>query len=481
MIQERKLNKAGGDVSTIVDRGLCTGCGGCAGVCPEQAIEMLFTQRGILVGQINRERCTSCGLCLRICPGVGINIPEYQERIFGETPRHPEIGNFVQTYAAYSENEKIRYHCQSGGLISTLLIDLLETGQVDGAIVTRWKNDNPISPETFIARNAKEILGAAKSKYCFVPAASSIGDILRTEGTYAFVGTGCQIHAMRKAEHVKPVLKNRIAAYFGLHCLSVFNNHHTELILGKYGIPRKLVSSFDYRSKEWRGWPCDMRIKLEDDTAVDISGLSSRLIPRPYFTPLRCVYCVDKLNELSDVSFGDCRIARVYGRKTIRRASYGNNRGISDVICRSRKGHAIVEEARRKGIIHTEPTLWKEVLRTTKVAEKKLALTHFKSHARILNIDLPDYGFISYPKKKIHRIIFSLLQPTSLVSSVYFRLMERAAGNGVVMGLLRLCPGIVLLAVSQLRERMTNFNVFSRSELDIRYVPRKVAGRRNRP
>jgi hypothetical protein len=275
---------------------------------------------------------------------------------------------------------------------------------------------------------------------------------------------------MRKAEHVKPVLKNRIAAYFGLHCLSVFNNHHIRFILGRYGIPENLVSSFDYRSKEWRGWPCDMRIKLKDDTAVDISGLSSRLIPRPYFTPLRCVYCVDKLNELSDVSFGDCRIARVYERKTIRRASYKNNRGVSDVICRTKKGYEIVEEARRKRIIRTETTTWKEILRTTKVAEKKLALTHFRFHSRIFHINLPDYGFIGYPKKKVQKIIFSLLQPISLASSVYFRVMERVAGNGVVMGLLRLCPGIVLLAVSQLRERMTNFNVFSRSELDIRYT-----------
>ena len=49
------------EIAFLVDK--CMGCGNCAGVCPDEAIDMGFQER------IHRDRCTRCGLCADACPG----------------------------------------------------------------------------------------------------------------------------------------------------------------------------------------------------------------------------------------------------------------------------------------------------------------------------------------------------------------------------------------------------------------------------
>ncbi|MEM4187617.1 MAG: 4Fe-4S binding protein [Candidatus Hadarchaeum sp.] len=51
-----------------VDQNLCVRCGGCAGVCPLDAIE---ATDGV-VGP--NQRCTDCGICARACPMGAIRV-----------------------------------------------------------------------------------------------------------------------------------------------------------------------------------------------------------------------------------------------------------------------------------------------------------------------------------------------------------------------------------------------------------------------
>ncbi|MBD3387796.1 MAG: 4Fe-4S dicluster domain-containing protein [Candidatus Altiarchaeales archaeon] len=50
-----------------VNRSKCLYCGGCVGVCPVHAIELLETRIAIDGG-----KCTKCGLCVRFCPVAAI-------------------------------------------------------------------------------------------------------------------------------------------------------------------------------------------------------------------------------------------------------------------------------------------------------------------------------------------------------------------------------------------------------------------------
>jgi len=46
-----------------LDRDKCCYCGGCVGICPENALELRETALCI-----DAERCKNCGLCAKFCP-----------------------------------------------------------------------------------------------------------------------------------------------------------------------------------------------------------------------------------------------------------------------------------------------------------------------------------------------------------------------------------------------------------------------------
>ena len=45
-----------------IDKSKCMRCGGCVGVCPQNALELL--EEGI----VRNDRCTECGICQLFCP-----------------------------------------------------------------------------------------------------------------------------------------------------------------------------------------------------------------------------------------------------------------------------------------------------------------------------------------------------------------------------------------------------------------------------
>lgn len=77
---------------------LCTGCGRCAGVCPEEA---LVYEEGRLP-YLNRERCTGCGTCSSVC--------DYKALVlYGEQMSVDEIFDAIK-------RDKMFYDASGGGV-----------------------------------------------------------------------------------------------------------------------------------------------------------------------------------------------------------------------------------------------------------------------------------------------------------------------------------------------------------------------------
>ena len=56
------------NVTQIVNKGLCTSCGVCAGSCPKDCISFKYgKERNIPLVDVNK--CVKCGLCYDVCPG----------------------------------------------------------------------------------------------------------------------------------------------------------------------------------------------------------------------------------------------------------------------------------------------------------------------------------------------------------------------------------------------------------------------------
>ena len=179
-------------IAQVVKDGLCTGCGICVALCPDDAIKLTINEKkGIYIPELNEEKCNNCGICYEVCPGHEVDFKQLNLEIFGKEPKDILIGNYLNCYVGHSTHYDIRYNSASGGLITQLLIFALEEGLIDGALVTRMKKDKPLEPEPFIVSTREGVIEASKSKYCPVPANIALKEILNSkEGQkFAVVGT----------------------------------------------------------------------------------------------------------------------------------------------------------------------------------------------------------------------------------------------------------------------------------------------------
>ena len=334
------------NIAEVVRDGLCTGCGTCAGVCSTDAIEMQISN-GLLWPEVKEDKCTRCRLCLRSCPGYSVDFKELNSKIFGKAPTDTFLGNYLKCYVGHSNDGYIRYNSSSGGIVPQLLVLALETGMVDGALVTRMRKDSPLVPEPFIARTKEEIISASKSKYCPVATNEALKCIFKENGRFAVVGLPCHIHGIRKAEENVKVLKDKIVLHVGLMCSHTVNFFGTEFLLKKLGIRREQVEEIYYRGS---GWPGSMLIKLKNHSNLSIPYVGKWKAYWPvfssfFFTPPRCLMCPDETNELADISLGDAWLPELKNERN----------GESIIIARTKKGEEILRQASSSGAILLKP------------------------------------------------------------------------------------------------------------------------------
>ncbi|MGB6370883.1 MAG: Coenzyme F420 hydrogenase/dehydrogenase, beta subunit C-terminal domain [Atribacterota bacterium] len=352
-------------VKKIVDEGLCTGCGTCSGTCPNSAINMVINSMGIYDPKLIDEKCNKCGICLNSCPGKYFDFDNFNLEIFGKKPENVLLGNFINCYLAHATDCEIRYNSASGGLVTSLLIYVLEKGIIDGALVTRMKKDKPLEPEPFIARTKEEIVEASKSKYCPVPVNVALNEILNSKKgeKFAVVGLPCHIQGVRKAEVVNKKLREKIVLHLGIFCSHTDSFRGTEFLLHKLGIKKEKVMQIDYRGE---GWPGEVRIKLKSgrEKVVKLATpLWFSFHDSCSFSPIRCLLCNDLTAEFTDISFGDAWLPEIVSKEQV---------GKSIIISRTKQGEELLNAANSDGYIELSQ------IEPEKVIQSQKTFLHFK-------------------------------------------------------------------------------------------------------
>ena len=342
-------------IKEVVKNELCTGCGTCIALCPNEAIKLTINEKkGIYVPELNEEKCNNCNTCYEVCPGHEVDFKQLNLKIFGKEPEDVLIGNYLNCYIGHSTDYDVRYNSASGGLVTQLLIFALEEGIIDGALVTRMKKDNPLEPEPFIARTKEEIIEASKSKYCPVPANIALKEILESkEGEkFAIVGLPCHINGVRKAEQINKNLKEKISLHIGIFCGHTPNFLGTEFLMNKLGIKKEDVKNLSYRGE---GWPGSMKISLESgELLLLLPDYWGGLFDLHFFTPSRCLLCSDGTCELADISFGDAWLPELSDDKI----------GKSIIISKSEIGGKLLHTMKLKNEIELNETAAKKVIQS---------------------------------------------------------------------------------------------------------------------
>jgi coenzyme F420 hydrogenase subunit beta len=316
---------------------LCNGCGTCAGICPSNAIRMDRSSEGIYLPTIEYAKCNNCGLCLNVCPGHSIDFEKLNMFVFGKVPKDVYLANYINCYIGHSTNKGIRWSASSGGIVTSLLIFGLEERIIDGALVTRMRKDAPLEPEVIIARTKEEVVTALGSKYCPVPVNGAITEILKEKGKFAVVGLPCHIHGIRKAEMLNKRLREKIVLHIGLFCSHSVSFLGTEVLLEKIGVRKEDITKLSYRGK---GWPGGMSIVLKNghERFIEYTDYWDCLFGLSFFTPIRCTFCADVTNELSDISAGDAWLPELKGERT----------GMSMIVTRTKIGEEFLHHAESK-------------------------------------------------------------------------------------------------------------------------------------
>ena len=192
------------NVSYTVRQDLCTGCGVCQGACPTGALTIKATKSGEFRPIIDEKKCNNskgCHRCYDSCPGVGVNLLYFAKENFKDEGVQEDkmVGRYLKCFTGYSNDEKIRYHSASGGMITQFLIWLLENNLIDGAVVTKFDNNNALMVSSYIATTRDEVIAARSSKYAPVTLNHAVQDIKNAPGTrYVVVGVPCHVQGFRK-------------------------------------------------------------------------------------------------------------------------------------------------------------------------------------------------------------------------------------------------------------------------------------------
>lgn len=326
------------NISLTVKNGLCMGCGVCKDACPKHCIEI---QHGVHNRPyIDVKECINCGKCLKVCAGNGIDIKAKSESLF-YTPSicsNTYIGDYLKCFKGYSTDEEIRYHCASGGCVSTLLIFLLQKGLIDGAVVTGFQHDDVMRPNVYIARSKEDILKGKSSKYCVVSMDGIATDIKKNKGKYVIVGLPCHIQSFRKLADIDKTFRESVIGYFAIYCSANKNMLSQEYMRWRYGINPDELTSFAYRDEGCLGsmiYRCKNRVKK-------IDFLDYYCGVRAFFNESRCNVCTDFYGELADISFGDLNT----GDDT------DDPIGINSLVVRSEFWLSILESCSKEGNLY---------------------------------------------------------------------------------------------------------------------------------
>ena len=385
-------------LGTIIENNLCHRCGSCVGICPTKVLGLDKQEYPIVE---NLSACTDCDLCVKVCPGDEFDAIGIAKELFEKVPDPKDMhGHFEQAYLSHSRDEELRENSTSGGLITGLLIHLLERGEIDGALVVGSEGDEKWKGRPFIARSKEDLLESTKSKYAIAPTNVAFEEIRQQKGRYAVVGLPCQIHGFHKAARLDKRLKERVVLTIGLFCHAAVEHEPMQLLWDELGEKQKRVKRFISRVGKHPGTP---HLEIENESgegsyleplyfpkATGYRPSSMEIINIMYrlYTPDRCLTCYDSTSEFADIAVGDPWLPPPEDDIDFKD-------GYSFALARTKRGQVFLEQADKAKAIRLRK-IDAKIARTsnTMMGEEKRwrAFRVIETHRR-QGKAIPSYGF----------------------------------------------------------------------------------------
>jgi coenzyme F420 hydrogenase subunit beta len=288
-------------ISEVHEKNMCGSCGGCVSFCSAHELKAIEMGKDGKPFFINEENCLKCGICYDICPQIDIFDDELQEKFIWKLP----IGNYQRITIARAKNDEIRSLATDGGVVTSLLIYMLEQKIIDGAIVS--KKAGAFNREPMIASSREDLLAAAGSRFAELSHVEELGKYTTYSQTLhglkglknmdltriAVVGTPCQIHTIRKMQILNVLPSHVVKFTIGLFCMENFSFDELARQKLEEEMNINLNDIVKINIKE------DLIIDLKDGRRVNIPFEDIDKLVRP-----ACMVCTDFANDFADISVG---------------------------------------------------------------------------------------------------------------------------------------------------------------------------------
>ena len=375
----------------------CCGCTACKSICPTQAITMKPDKEGFLYPVINQELCIDCGKCRQVCT--------FQiKQILSDRLHKPQV-------FAVKHNDIVRMNSASGGAYTAISDYVLKFSGViygvefdDGFYVRHNRGTTVEEREKF--KGSKYIQSDLRETFRQVEKDLILGNIV------LFVGTGCQVAALKMYLLVKKININNLIT--------------TDIIC--HGVPSPLLwqdylkfiqkeselksYTFRYKRKGWRGYNVKAEFK---NGKTKIDSIDVRVFANIFSSDLAlrlsCYKCqFANLLRSSDITIGD-----FWGiEKSL--PEIDDNKGVSLVIVNTYKGKRIFQEIKNELQVwesNIQDCLQPNLLYPTKKPKEreKFWQDYYKFGFKYIAKKYAGFNF----KTKIKRSLKGLLKNMSLI------------------------------------------------------------------
>ncbi len=320
-------------IKEVHERDICGECGGCVSFCSAADIGAIEMTEDGPPHYSNEENCLHCGICYLICPETF----ELNSELNKKYNFKPPIGHWSKIVSAQAKSSKIREVATDGGVVTAILIALLDNNLINGALISKRINSFQRIP--FFAKNKEEILEAAGTYYqskgpipelgkynTFVSTISELKKIVFSDYMkIAVVGVPCQIHSIRKMQELNIIPAHIVEYTLGLFCYENFKFDD----VARARIEERF--KFAFNDIEKLNIKDNLIINLRDkDVPITIEFSELQDIMRH-----ACRVCENFSNYFADISFG----------------GLGSQKDHTTVMIRTKMGQEIYNLALNKGYI----------------------------------------------------------------------------------------------------------------------------------
>lgn len=328
-------------IAKVMAGELCAGCGLCAGV-SDGAVVMKIAPPGYARPQVEQSVPDAVEAKIAAaCPGN--HVAAWPRTGAG----HIVWGPYRTVGTGHATDPEIRYAGSSGGMLSALAIEALDSGLVDQIVHITADPDRPTHNIIQLSTGRTDVLAAAGSRYGASSPLESVNALLASDRRYAIIAKPCDISALRLLGEQDDRVAVRFPLMMSFFCGGVPSLAGSDRIIRAMGLRPEAVVRFRYRGM---GWPGRARAETGSGQVGEMGYHESWGGQLSKEVQFRCKICPDAVGGVADIACADAWYGGDDGYP-----KFEEEDGRSLVIARTEIGQQLIDRAIGAGACAVEP------------------------------------------------------------------------------------------------------------------------------